>query len=125
MGQSKILQRKMWEKQKKPNKLKVGDLAPLFELPDHNGKMFDSADYLGQKNIVLFFYPKDFTPGCTAETKSFCFNYSEFEKYNCQIVGISSDSTSSHQKFAEKLQVNFPLLSDKDNHSCQRNIFNR
>lgn len=112
---SKILQQKMSEKQKKILKLKIGQKAPLFKLPDQNGKIFNSADYLGEKNLIVFFYPKDFTPGCTAETKSFCFNYSEFQKYNCQIAGISADSKISHQKFADKLQVNFPLLSDKDN----------
>lgn len=115
MGRSKILQRKMPEKQEKYKKLRIGDKAPLFELPDQKGNIFSSADYLGKKNLVLFFYPKDFTPGCTAETRSFCIHYAAFEKYNCQIAGISSDNLSSHQKFAQKLQVNFPLLSDRDN----------
>lgn len=85
--------------------------APLFSLPDQNGNVHNLSDYNG-KWVVLYFYPKDDTPGCTKEACSFRDNYSEFLKYGVQILGISKDSTKSHEKFATKLSLNFPLLSD-------------
>ncbi len=93
--------------------LKVGDKAPEFSLPTIGGKTISLADYLGSKNVVLYFYPKDDTPGCTKEACSFRDVQGDFDKAGAAILGVSIDSVKSHEKFAEKYHLPFPLLSDE------------
>lgn len=83
-----------------------------FELPDQNGKVHRLSDYSGQY-LVVYFYPKDDTPGCTVEACSLRDNYRVLEKLGVQIIGISKDSVKSHEKFAVKYNLNFPILSDE------------
>jgi len=87
--------------------------APNFSLPDQNGTIHSLAQYLG-KWVVVYFYPKDDTPGCTKEACGFRDVAKEFAQHNVIILGISKDSTNSHQKFASKYSLTFPLLSDPD-----------
>lgn len=91
----------------------VGDPAPSFTLNDQSGKTHSLEDFQG-KWLVLYFYPKDDTPGCTTEACEFRDNIFAFKKLNSQIVGISLDDESSHQEFAEKYSLPFPLLADVD-----------
>lgn len=83
-----------------------------FNLPDENNIYHKLADYLG-KWVVLYFYPKDDTPGCTAEACSFRDNLADLKKYGVEILGVSKDSVKSHKKFSEKYGLNFPILSDE------------
>lgn len=92
--------------------LKVGQAIPEFSLPDQHGKLFNSEDLKGKKSFVLFFYPKDNTPGCTAEVCSFRDNYEAFTELGAEVVGISSDSKASHNRFSSKHKLPFVLLSD-------------
>jgi len=92
--------------------LKVGDYAPAFSLPDDTGKIVNSSELLGKK-VVVYFYPKDDTPGCTTEACSFRDGIQELRKKGAVVFGVSADSVSSHRKFSEKFQLNFPLLSDE------------
>ena len=98
--------------------LKIGDKAPVFEAPDQNGETRRLSDYAGKK-LILYFYPKDNTPGCTRQACAFATSYSEFEKKNAVVVGISKDSVSSHLKFAEKYSLPFILLSDPELQAIQ------
>ncbi len=91
--------------------LKVGEKAPDFCLPDDQGKPVCLKDFLG-KWVILYFYPKDNTPGCTTEAKEFSELVHEFEKLNAVIMGISKDSVESHKKFRERHQLKVILLSD-------------
>lgn len=91
----------------------VGDVAPEFELPDQHGQLHSLEDYRDQW-VVLYFYPKDGTPGCTTEACEFRDNIFEFKKVNAQILGISLDDVQSHKKFAESHNLPFPLLADTD-----------
>lgn len=93
--------------------LKENVKAPEFELQDENGTVRKLSDYAGTP-IVLYFYPKDNTPGCTTEACSFRDDYSAYEKENVQILGVSVDSVKSHKKFQEKYALPFPLLADVD-----------
>jgi peroxiredoxin Q/BCP len=92
--------------------LQIGDPCPQFCLPNQHGEIVNIADIIGKQNIVLFFYPKDDTPGCTKEACSFRDNTDRFLALECQVIGISSDSISSHKRFSEKHQLNYTLLSD-------------
>ena len=92
--------------------LKVGDRAPQFSLPDQDGKLRSLSDYKGKK-VLLYFYPKDDTPGCTTEACTFRDGYEAFQKAGLVILGVSKDSVKSHKKFAEKFGLPFPLLSDE------------
>ena len=92
--------------------LQVGDLAPAFSLPDDTGKIVNSSELRGKK-VVVYFYPKDDTPGCTTEACSFRDGIQELKKSGAVVFGVSADSVSSHRKFSEKFQLNFPLLSDE------------
>lgn len=91
--------------------LKIGDAAPDFNLIDQNGKEHKLSDYFGEK-IVVYFYPKDDTPGCTKEACSIRDNFTQFKENNIIVFGISYDSPRSHKKFAEKYNLPFILLSD-------------
>ncbi len=93
--------------------LKENTLAPDFTLPDENGEMHSLSKYLG-RNVVLYFYPKDDTPGCTAEACKFRDDYSAYEKTDVVILGVSPDSPKSHAKFKAKYQLPFSLLSDEN-----------
>jgi len=93
--------------------LSVGDRAPEFTLPNQNGELVSLADFQG-KTVILYFYPKDDTPGCTTEACGFRNLYEQFRAQNVVILGISGDSTKSHQKFSSKFNLPFPLLSDSD-----------
>ncbi|MGO4906571.1 peroxiredoxin [Flavobacterium sp. W20_MBD1_R3] len=94
--------------------LKVGDTIPKFTAKDTNGNDFDSANSVGQKPLVIYFYPKDNTPGCTAQACSFRDQYEDFKDLGAEVIGISSDSAASHQKFAKQYKLPFVLLSDSD-----------
>lgn len=85
--------------------------VPSFSLPDQNNKIHTLEDYRGQW-LVIYFYPKDDTPGCTKEACSFRDHYQQLTDQGIKVIGISKDSTKSHQKFADKFSLNFPLLSD-------------
>ena len=91
--------------------LDIGHQIPTFSLSDQNGTAVQSSDLLGHY-IVLFFYPKDFTPGCTKEVCAFRDQYQEFVDAGAVVIGVSSDSERSHQRFATRHQLPYPLLSD-------------
>ena len=91
----------------------VGEIAPDFTLPDQHGNPVSIDGFKG-KTVVLYFYPKDNTPGCTRQACAFAGLYKEFERRNVTVIGISRDSTDSHRKFAEKHQLPFILLSDPE-----------
>ena len=93
--------------------LEVGTKAPAFTLPDKDGKMVSLADFAG-KRVVLYFYPKDNTPGCTRQACAFAGAYEEFKTLDAVVIGVSKDSVASHQKFAEKYDLPFVLLSDPE-----------
>ena len=93
--------------------LKIGDIAPDFTLLDSEGREHKLSDYLGKK-IVLYFYPKDNTPGCTRQACAFASAYDAFRERDIVVIGISRDSVASHKKFAEKYSLPFILLSDPD-----------
>ena len=92
--------------------LKVGGRAPAFSLPNEKGQVVKLSDLKGKK-IVLFFYPKDNTPGCTKEACSFRDGLQAIRKKGAVVLGVSADSVASHQKFSKKFDFNFPLLSDE------------
>ena len=96
----------------------IGKKAPNFKLNSTSGKIVELSK-LKSKYIVLYFYPKDDTPGCTLETKDFNSLLSNFKKVKCEVFGISKDSLESHQKFKEKFKVKFELLSDEDKKSIK------
>lgn len=93
--------------------LKIGDKAPNFTLNDKDGNAVSLSDFLGKK-VVLYFYPKDSTPGCTRQACGFAAAYAEFEKRGVAVIGVSKDSVASHVKFAEKYDLPFILLSDPE-----------
>ena len=93
--------------------LKVGDKIPYFKVLDSKGNDFESTNVIGKKPVVIYFYPKDDTPGCTAEACSFRDQYENFKDFGAEIIGISSDSVASHEKFASKYKLPFLLLSDE------------
>jgi len=94
--------------------VRVGDLAPDFTLPDQLGEPVRLGQLVGKKNVVLYFYPRDATPGCTAEARAFRDAYDTFAAADTEVVGVSSDSIQSHKRFAAKHQLQFKLLSDRD-----------
>lgn len=94
--------------------LKTGDKIPDFKAKDTNGNDFYSQKIVGQKPLVIYFYPKDNTPGCTAEACSFRDQYEDFKDLGAEVIGVSSDSVASHQKFTKQYKLPFILLSDSD-----------
>jgi thioredoxin-dependent peroxiredoxin len=91
----------------------VGSKAPDFTLPSQSGEMVSLKDFLGEKVVILYFYPKDDTPGCTKEACAFRDEHEEFGKLDAEVIGVSSDSVESHRRFAEKHDLSFTLLSDE------------
>jgi thioredoxin-dependent peroxiredoxin len=94
--------------------LKVGDELPLFGAKDQNGEHFYIASVLKKKVLVIYFYPKDDTPGCTKQACFFRDQFEEFKDLGAEVIGISGDSVKSHKKFAEQYKLPFTLLSDDD-----------
>ena len=93
--------------------LEVGTKAPEFTLPDKTGAPVSLSDFWGKK-VVLYFYPRDNTPGCTRQACAFARSYRDFERSNAVVIGVSKDSAASHLKFAEKYELPFVLLSDPE-----------
>ncbi len=98
--------------------IKVGEKAPLFKGVNQNGKNISSEDFKGKK-IILYFYPKDDTPGCTAEACNLAENYDELMKQNFAIIGVSADNEKSHLKFTTKYNLPFDLIADTDKEIIQ------
>lgn len=92
--------------------------VPDFELPGTAGLLFRPTDFLGKK-VVLYFYPKDNTPGCTTEGMDFAANHAAFQAAGCELLGVSRDSLNSHESFKAKLNLPFELLSDEDEKVCE------
>ena len=95
-------------------KVKAGDSAPDFEGLTSEGGTLGLKDFIGKKNVVLYFYPKDDTPGCTKEACSFRDNIQSVRKLGAEVIGVSLDSVDSHKKFTSKYKLPFPLISDKE-----------
>jgi thioredoxin-dependent peroxiredoxin len=93
--------------------IKIGSSIPAFTLPDQNGNLFDISSVIGKKNLVIYFYPKDDSPGCTAQACSFRDQFEVFTEADALIIGISGQSVKSHREFAEKHRLSFTLLSDE------------
>jgi peroxiredoxin Q/BCP len=104
------LQMSIWQTK---DKVKVGSVAPNFTLPSQSGEMVSLEDFLGHKPVVLFFYPKDDSPGCTKQACAFRDDYEEFGKLDAEVIGISSDSVESHRSFAAKHRLPYTLVSDE------------
>ena len=98
--------------------LEIGTKAPAFTLPDQNGKAHSLTDYAGKK-VILYFYPKDNTPGCTKQACGFADRYPQFLEKGAVVLGVSKDSVSSHKNFAQKYALPFPLLSDPEKEVIQ------
>jgi len=98
--------------------LEPGSKAPSFQLPDQDGKLHALKDYLGKK-VILYFYPKDSTPGCTQESCDFRDQLKSFQKLETVVLGVSGDSVVSHKKFATAKELNFPILSDESHKMLQ------
>ena len=101
--------------------LKTGDKVPSFTLKDQHGNNFNIDSLIGKKALVIFFYPKDFTPGCIKEVCSFRDQYEDFTDLGAEVIGISGDGETSHDKFAKKYELPFTLLSDEN--KKVRNLF--
>jgi peroxiredoxin Q/BCP len=94
--------------------VRAGDAAPDFTLPDQRGRPVRLGELTDKKNVVLYFYPKDATPGCTAEARAFRDAYDAFTAADTEVIGVSSDSVKSHKRFAANERLPFVLLSDRD-----------
>ena len=122
MPTSKKLATKITKKPATPRSASAaleGKKAPAFELLDADGKSVALKQLIGASNLVLYFYPKDMTPGCTIEACSFRDNIAPLKKLGAKVVGISGDSTDSHGRFIAKHDLNFPLLADPGNKVCK------
>lgn len=98
--------------------LEIGKKAPTFKAMSDSETMLSLSDFKGQ-TVVLYFYPKDDTPGCTKEACTFAENLTQFNKLDAVVIGVSKDSVASHQKFKAKYKLNFPLISDTDGKICE------
>ena len=96
-----------------------GESVPKFQLEDADGKLVKSSELKG-KRYVVYFYPRDFTPGCTTEADEFSKDYSKFKKADIEIVGISKDDVKSHRKFCDKMNIPYILLSDIETEVCKK-----
>ena len=90
----------------------LGEVAPDFELVSQSGETVRLSGFVGKKNVVLYFYPKDFTMGCTAEAKAFRDSYQVFQDSDTEVIGVSADSIETHKRFAQRCGLSFTLLSD-------------
>ena len=99
--------------------VEIGKIAPSFNLPCDDGVMIDLSELRG-KNVVLYFYPKDDTPGCTIEAQDFTANIEKFKKLDTVVLGVSRDSIKSHCKFIDKYNINFNLISDENGELCSK-----
>lgn len=95
-------------------KIRIGDAAPDFKLPSNLGHEVTLSEFRDKKKVVLYFYPKDDTPGCTKEACAFQDRYEVFRSQDAEVLGVSNDSVDSHKQFAERHNISFPLLSDRD-----------
>jgi peroxiredoxin Q/BCP len=93
--------------------IRIGDKIPEFTLQNQDGEPVNIQDIIGKKTVVLYFYPKDDTPGCTKEACSFRDQYTVFQDLGCEVIGISSDAPKAHKEFANKYKLPFPLLADE------------
>ena len=96
-----------------------GDSVPKFEAKDANGNKVKSIDFKGKKHVI-YFYPKDFTPGCTTEADEFSKDYKKFQKEGIEVIGVSPDDVDSHKKFCDKMGIQFPLLADDNKEISQK-----
>jgi len=103
-----------------PDALRAGQAAPLFSLPDADMETVDLEQFRGKKHVVLFFYPKDGTPGCTLEATDFSDHEDEFSRHNCVIIGVSPDDCLSHAGFRDQAGVSIRLLADTENEVCKK-----
>lgn len=101
--------------------LHIGDIIPDISIPDENGELFKLNNFIGKHPLVVYFYPKNFTPGCIKEACDFRDKYEDFKALNAEVIGISSDSESSHKRFKSRYKLPFIFLSDLDNKA--RNAF--
>jgi peroxiredoxin Q/BCP len=101
--------------EEKQVELAEGSVAPDFTMKDKGGRSIKLSDLRGKKSVVVYFYPKDFTPGCTMEATEFSRDYNKFVDADIEIVGISPDDEESHQKFRDKMGMPYPLVADTDN----------
>ena len=99
--------------------IEEGSQVPKFQLEDANGKLVKSSDFKGKKHVI-YFYPRDFTPGCTTEADEFSKDYSKFKKAGIEVIGISKDDVSSHRKFCDKMKIPYILLSDIEADVCKK-----
>jgi thioredoxin-dependent peroxiredoxin len=97
------------------SKVTIGSTLPHFELPDQTGALFNPHTFVGQQPLVIYFYPKDDTPGCTAEACSFRDAFEDFEAYGAKVIGISADTVEKHASFAKRYRLPFTLLADSNN----------
>jgi len=95
--------------------IQIGSMIPPFSLPDQNGELFDITTVIGKKNLVIYFYPKDDSPGCTAQACSFRDQYEVFNETDAMIIGISGQSVESHKRIAQRHRLSYTLLSDEGN----------
>src|SRR5437868_7052793 len=98
--------------------LRTGDKAPAWKLTDENGRAVKLANFKG-KRVVLYFYPRDLTPGCTVEACGFQSDFAEYDKRNTVVIGVSTDDARTHQKFRDKHSLQFILLTDADHETAE------
>lgn len=102
------------------SKIEVGKKAPAFTGTTESGEKVRLSDFKDKKNVVLYFYPKDDTPGCTKEACSFRDDLTKFKRKDTVVIGVSPDNAKSHEKFREKYDLNFPLITDEDKKLCEK-----
>jgi peroxiredoxin Q/BCP len=106
--------------QENPVELSEGTAAPDFEMREKDGKTYNLSDLRGKKDVVVYFYPEDFTPGCTTEATEFTKDYEKFKEAGIEIVGISPDDEASHEKFRQKMAIPYPLVADTQNEASKK-----
>ncbi|MFL6511077.1 MAG: thioredoxin-dependent thiol peroxidase [Nitrososphaera sp.] len=106
--------------QENPLEIKEGTIAPDFAFRDKNGNIAKLSSLQGKKDIVIYFYPKDFTPGCSMQATEFTRDYEKFKDAGIEIVGISPDDEASHERFRQKMGIPYPLVADTENEVSKR-----